>query len=361
MKRMKHIFRTLSVGSCLAATLIALSCSSDDDLKGYVPESNSIRVVENSLLFGAEGSSATVTVETAGPVSATVDADWCTATVSGKVVSVTVQANRSFEGRTAMLTISADGSSRRLPVQQLGMVLASLPVSSHHAPTSGDTLTLTMHHDLPMTASSSQSWIHASVEGDVLKVITDDNRGGHIRRGIVVTESGGYTDTLRIAQYDLMDDIAGSYYMMGYFGATASATRFDVVARGDSLFMHWSNNPSWANTYIPLTLNKGTATLFFPSAMRLYESGTNADVAYFYDSDGIIASSASYGAYAQLDYNESTGFNQAALTAANWPGHKLQGFVVRSVRAGGLMVTTLMQLASPIVIRVGPEGTTLND
>jgi len=355
---------TACLVSCAIGAVLVLTGCGKDELTGYVPQAETISILHNDLTFSAQGATATVSVSADAPVTATTDANWCSASVSGTTVSVTVEPNTAFEGRTALLTIASGAATRTLPVQQRGMVLGSLPVSSHYSPNSGDSFTYTIAHDLPMTIEASQPWIHADIDGEQLSVAIDKNELGHIRRGYVVCQSAGYTDTLAIAQYDIDNDIVGSYYMMGYFGGSggiASATRFDIVRQGDDLFMNWTNNDNWKDTLLPVSLDKGTATLFFPSAMTFYSSGSSADVGYFYDTNGIIAASSNYGASARMTYNEATGYDQAVLTAANWPGHELAGFIIRSSRGGGLVVTTLLQLGSPVVMHVGPVGTKISD
>lgn len=354
--------KTTIITLSLLTALTLFSCGKDE-LTGYVPGDETIEVVENDLLFDAREGSATVEVKASGSISAVLTSDWCSATVNGNVVSVTVQANRNFEGRTAILTIRTDRASRQLPVQQRGMVLGRFPESSLYVPMAGDSFDFTISHDLPMNLTTSASWIQASMDGEKLLLSVSNNTSGHLRRGFVVSECAGFRDTLRIAQYDLMNDIVGSYYMLGYLGGNGgqlSATRFDVVERNDSLFMHWTNQDIWLNTYIPLKLDKATATLFFPSAMQLYGNITNGDTAFFYDINGSVATSSSAGADAYLENNPATGFNTATLVASNWPGHTLAGFFIRSSRANGMVVQNLLQLAEPVIMRVGPEGTTIN-
>ncbi len=357
------IKKTTIMLSLLSGALVLASCSKDE-LTGYVPGGETIEVVKNDLLFDAKEGTAIVEVKASGTISASVSSDWCTATVSGNVVSVSVQANEGFEGRTAVLTIRAEQGSRELPVQQRGMVLGRFSEPSHYVPMDGGAFSYTIRHDLPMSLTASASWIHTNVDGELFTINVDQNTTGHLRRGFVVSECAGYRDTLNIAQFDLMNDIIGSYYMMGYYGGVggqAIAIRFDVVERNDSLFMHWTNDPNWTDTYLPVSLDRGTATLFFPSAMRLYNSGGNSDVAFFYDTNGTVCTSSASGANAFLEYNPTTGFNSARLTAGNWPGHTLGGFIIRSSRGNGLVVQNLLQMAEPVIMRVGPEGTTISD
>ena len=344
----------------LSFSMAFTSCA-DDDLKGYVPEASSIRIVQNDLLFSAEGSSSIVIVEADGMISASTDADWCQATVSGRTVTVAVDRNTTFSGRTALLTISAGDARRQLPVQQQGMVLdLPLTTTSHYSPIGGDEFSLTIHHSLPVDATSPQSWIHPVMEGNTLRITVDSNVGGHIRRGVVVCACGDYRDTLRIGQYDMQNDVIGSYYLMGYYGGnggTATATRFDILLRNDSLFMHWPQE-HYADAYVHLPFDRPSCTLFIPSGFTLYEDERSIVNGFFYDTNGRVATAAGAGVNAQLYYSESTGYNTARPVMANWPGHELSGFILRNT---SIVSTTLLQLASPVLLRVGPAGTTLDN
>lgn len=342
----------------LAISMMFTSCA-DDNTEGYLPENSAIRIVQNDLLFEAEGNSATVLVEANGVISATTDADWCDATVSNRVVTVNTQPNYSFEGRTALLTIQAGDNRRQLPIQQLGMVL-DLPMTTtgHYSPIEGDVFTLTINHNIPLEVTSPEDWIHPVMEGNTLRVTVDSNKGGHIRRGLVACHSGGFADTLRIAQFDMQDDVVGSYYMMGYYGGnggTPSATRFDIIMRHDSLFMHWPQE-QFADAYPPISIDKTSCTLFIPSGFTLRSDNQSVVAGYFYDTNGSIAVAEGTGVTARLTYNASTGYNSASLQMAGWPGHELSGFILRTQ---SLVTSTLLQLGSPVLIRVGPVGTTL--
>lgn len=339
------------------------ACSGDDELTGYVPQGESISVVKNDLLFPAVGGTATVEVSSAVPVTAELDADWATATVSGQTVSVTAVTNTHYEGRTALLTLRAGDATRRLPVQQRGVIVGVLPLDNSFAPMEGCTYSYTIAHDLPMTLSSPQEWIHATIDGETVTVTIDANPEGHLRRGIVVSQCNNVADTMAIAQYDLENDVLGSYYMMGYNGGPNGlpiATRFDLVQHDGAICMHWTSQDNWASTYLPVTFDAEACTLFLPSAMTLYRNGSNYDMAYFYDSSGVVATSAANGALARLAWSEGSQAVSAVLTAGRWPGHQLAGFLIRSSRGNGLVTTNLLQMANPILVRVGPEGTTMN-
>lgn len=350
---------TALMGCGVAALLV--SCG--DDADGYADSGESIRIVSNDLIFPAAGSTASVQVQTQGaaPLEAAVDADWCVASVDGLVVTVTAQPNYGFDGRTALLTLTSGQAVRQLPVQQLGMVLdMPMAVNSHYSPRAGEEFTVTIAHDLPLTATPLQSWLHPEVDAGTLRVRVDSNVGGHIRRGQIVCACGDYVDTLRIAQYDMQDDVVGSYYMMGYLGGnggTPSGTRFDIIQRSDSLFMHWPQE-LYANAYIHIPIDRADCALFIPSGFVLRNDDRALVAGYFYDTDGTVATSSDVGVTARLDYSASTGFNSAPLRLANWPGHALSGFVIRQT---SFVTTNILQLGSPVLMRVGPVGTTIDD
>lgn len=344
--------------------LALVACSGDDELTGYVPHSETISIVKNDLLFSAQGGSATVEIQAGETATAQTDATWATASVSGKVITVTAEANTHYEGRTAMLLIRAGKATRQLPIQQRGVIVGTLPVESRRAAMEGEHFTYTIAHDMPMVLTTSEEWIHATMEGDVLSIDIDANESGHMRRGMLMSECNQQKDTMAIVQYDMQNDVVGSYYMIGYnggIGGAPVATHFDVVLHNDELCWNWPGQDLWRDRWVPLRFDASTCTIFFPSAIRLYESGSSYDIAYFYDTNGIIATSNVIGADARLDYDERSHELTTLLTASNWPGHELGGFIIRSSRAGGMVVSTLLQIAQPRLMRVGPPGTTLNE
>lgn len=343
----------LGAALLLLPASLFMSCSSDDD---YAPATEqTLTIVSNDLLFGSAASSSTVVVEADGTLTATIDADWATATVNGQTVTVSVDDNLLTEGRTAVLTLTTATASRRLPIQQLGMVLGSLPAATRHAPAAGETFSYTIPHDQPMTVASPQEWLHTDMQDNTLTVTVDDNTGGGLRRGIVTTECAGRRDTLLISQYDIEADITGIYYLYGSYGVGGApvALRFDIVQRDGALYSNWPGVEIWQDTYIPVTFDEGNADLYLPSAFRLWSDNSGSDTGYFYDEDGTMAQSSNYSAKFHLMYTESVGVSTAALQTGNWPGHTIQGLVIYSIRAGGLSQQVLLNLYDPILVRAG--------
>lgn len=364
MKRdMNTIFRRALVavvaGVALSAMPLLTACGDDDPV--YSSTADAITIVQNDLIFPAEGRTATLQVSAAGPVEASVSDTWCTASVSGNVIQVTAEPNPQFSGRTAILTLRSGQYSRQLPIQQEGVVLdMPLTVNGHYSPLSGDAFTFELVHDLPLLAVSSQSWIHPVVDGNSVHVTVDGNQGGHIRRGEVVCTCGAYTDTLHIAQFDLLNDVVGTYLMMGLYGGTggaATATRFEIHQRDGGLYMRWPQE-SFSDTYVPVTIDMTDCTVYLPGAFTLRDETRNYVRASFYDTEGTMPTNANVYAALRLYSYEDQGVNGAIPEYANWPGHQLDGFIIRQTT---LVTTTLIQLATPVVTRIGPVGTTVSD
>ena len=348
-----RIITALVAGCAMAAVLVSCDKNHTD-----VPLSGEgIAIVSNDLLFPAQGSTATVRVQAAGNIAATVSDNWCTATVSGNLVSVTAQPNDALSGRTAMLTITAGKASRQLPIQQQGMVL-DLPLldNGHHSPVDGDVFTVSIAHNVPLQLRASHEWIHPVSVDNGIRVTVDSNAGGHIRRGKVYVKCGEYADSLHIAQFDMQDDVVGSYYMLGYSGGQPTMpTRFDIIMRHDSLFMHWTQE-RYADAYIHIPIDRTDCSLFIPSAFELYKDSRAAVRGYFYDTEGRMAGNGP-GATARLSYSPGTGYNSATLVAAKWPGHVLNGFIIRNE---SMLPNILLQMGAPLLLtRIGPVGTQL--
>lgn len=99
------------------------SCSNDNDVD-YTPK-ETLKLQNYDLLFDCYASQGSVSVQASGPVTAVAEQPWCTATVSGNTVNVSVTDNNSAEGRSCKITIKADGKDVVAIAQQKGLVFVA--------------------------------------------------------------------------------------------------------------------------------------------------------------------------------------------------------------------------------------------
>ena len=114
---MKNVWNILVL--CLCCVLAG--CSDDDSPIG----GTAIQIESADLDFTAEGGEGSITVAGNGVISAVSDKDWCTVSVDGMTIHVTVAESQEITSRTALIAISAGADSREIPVVQAG-ALATL-------------------------------------------------------------------------------------------------------------------------------------------------------------------------------------------------------------------------------------------
>ena len=336
---------------CCGFAAATSSCGGDDNNPDLT---ETITILSSDLIFEPLGRTGSVEVQAFGTITAELESDWCTATVNGNVINVTVEDNNTFEGRTALLIIHADGAQRKLPVQQRGMALGSLPVSSHHSPKAGERFSLYIRHDLPIHLNIDDDWIHAEVVGDSMIINVDRAPNNAIRRGLIEFECGGFESQLDITQYD-MQYVLGNYYFAGTGqGGVAQAFRFRLKKVGNDYFMNFLNSDNWENNDLPVEFNEGLCELTFHSATVLYEEGANRDIFYFFQSDGAVVTSPTATMKARIYYNPFVGTHYAALEdGGTWIGSPLIGFVIYMTRS--IVTTPVVQLVDPYIMWIGDD------
>ena len=336
---------------CCGFAAATSSCGGDDNNPDLT---ETITILSSDLIFEPLGRTGSVEVQAFGTITAELESDWCTASVNGNGINVTVEDNNTFEGRTALLIIHADGAQRKLPVQQRGMALGSLPVSSHHSPKAGERFSLYIRHDLPIHLNIDDEWIHAEVVGDSMIINVDRAPNNAIRRGLIEFECGGFESQLDITQYD-MQYVLGNYYFAGTGqGGVAQAFRFRLKKVGNDYFMNFLNSDNWENNDLPVEFNEGLCELTFHSATVLYEEGANRDIFYFFQSDGAVVTSPTATMKARIYYNPFVGTHYAALEdGGTWIGSPLIGFVIYMTRS--IVTTPVVQLVDPYIMWIGDD------
>ena len=108
---MKKIINILLIALCACMA----GCSSDDDVI-----TERLKVVQSDINFNALGGTGRIDLESVEPISATSSADWCTVSVSGQSVILTVDKNYTIEGRTVMIVITSGNEVTKVPVSQIG-------------------------------------------------------------------------------------------------------------------------------------------------------------------------------------------------------------------------------------------------
>ena len=89
MKKITSIF-------ALLLCVFVFSCSNDDD-----KETSSLQIVSSNVTFESAGGTGTIKVNAISEITATSNKDWCTVSVNGDIINVSVIENNDMSGRTA--------------------------------------------------------------------------------------------------------------------------------------------------------------------------------------------------------------------------------------------------------------------
>ncbi len=96
---MKNIYYILLFA---AFCLLFTGCSSDDDMDGV-----SLKIVNSNVSFEDKGGEGSIEVFSEAPFEVTIEADWCTYTISDNTIKLNVTPNTSIEGRNTVVTITS--------------------------------------------------------------------------------------------------------------------------------------------------------------------------------------------------------------------------------------------------------------
>ncbi len=336
---------------CITATLT--SCGGDDETSDL---SEAITIVKSDLIFESASRTGSVEIKTSEAFTVELESDWCEASVNGNIISVTVSDNTTFEGRTALLIIRAGEATRRLPVQQRGMALGSLPISDRHVENSGERFSLYIRHDLPVSFTIDEDWLHAEMVGDSMIVTADRNPNRYMRRGEIIFECGGYESTLSIVQYN-KQYVLGAYFFAGTgAGGNTQGFRFNLREIDGQYYMNFYTTETWRDINIPIDFDEDKCEITFHSGTIIYENGSSArDAFYFFQSDGTVVTWTSATMKARIYYNSFMGTHYATLEdGGTWSGEPLVGFIIYMTRS--VITTPIIQLLDPFILWIGEDS-----
>lgn len=178
---------------------LAVACGEKEPV--WVEPTHTMSVEQSDLVFEPAGGSASFVVKAENPFTAATDRDWCTASVNGSEVAVTVTANPHNETRYARVNLTSGDEKLGITVQQAGIIIKGF--------TPKDTLVSGSAHVLEynytsnggeLTFNSSQDWITvAQADGTVTVSIAANDAG--VRSGTVNYELGTLKGSFDIKQF----------------------------------------------------------------------------------------------------------------------------------------------------------------
>ncbi|MBP2690696.1 MAG: BACON domain-containing protein [Muribaculaceae bacterium] len=203
----------ISAAVALTAMAATTSCS-DDNTVWSDPTTESLKVVSHDTSFPPVASQGKVVVKATGPVTVKTDAgDWLTTSVEGNTVNIQTSQNNSLEGRTATLTISADGRQTNISVIQSGAYFEIDGLKLIKSNDSAHSFKYKVNSNLPIEFWPSEDFISTSYDDKAaeLTVSVTRNRTGHIRQGFVNYKFGDNEGSIPVKQCDFYRDLEGDY------------------------------------------------------------------------------------------------------------------------------------------------------
>ena len=337
----------------LAASLLAgfTACSEDEDWG--VDGESLIHVTESNVLFQAGAGNGTVVFDAAGQVTVETDREWCTATVNGNTVNVSVTENGNLEGRSSQLVLRCGSDAAYVTVQQLGLMF-QLSAGSEIVTSSDEahSLTYEMSSNVPLTFEPDGDWFSAVSDGEHLTVNFKENTSGHARVGTLRYSSETFSDSLKVTQYDFDKDIAGPCILTFY----SSADGGNLQGLNAVLSKTQLSIPAY-NWTIPVTFDseKARFTMYNGAAMGTYQGYNIYNTVL---GGGYYTWSTTVYVLFPLGYDAESGitfFDMQDAGTWTYPIECMMFYAFNGTATNSSAVDSVLRLYSPSIWRMDPQ------
>ena len=194
---MKKVFSLIVL---LTGVMAFTSCGDDDAT--YTPI-HPLEVTSADLFFEATGGTGSIVVNTEEELTAETTSSWISVEASGNTVTVTAAENASRENRSAKIVVTAaNGATTNVTATQQGVVLYLDGKDNYEVANSASTLTVGVHSSVPITVSTSESWMTAEYNEYDMEVTIDiaANQTREVREGQVIIAAAGLEEVITIQQ-----------------------------------------------------------------------------------------------------------------------------------------------------------------
>lgn len=185
-----------------AACLAAAAC--DDDEGG----GTSFSVVRSEATFGATESRGYILMSQAGGFTAESSAEWCSTECRADSVVLRAEANKSLEGRTAVVTVtSSSGEAQKVPVTQYGGYFRADSGKVLYAGDGGGLLPYRVESPFDYAVSVAAEWVSCTQTAEGVEFSVLPNVSGQPRRAHawIWCEAMARRDTVELRQYGAED------------------------------------------------------------------------------------------------------------------------------------------------------------
>ena len=203
---MKRIY-TISL-LILGCVLGLVSCRKENEQA--VEWKTELQAVKSNLVFAPGGGTETLEVNLSS-VTATADKDWCSVSVSGNVISVTVAPNESKQSLYAQLTITSGSESIEAAVIQYGEVFAGMEMEDLEVLPEGTTVRYSFQSNMAVVMNSDQPWVHFEMdeESGIVTMTVDEHKDFGYRFATVSYKAGSNSGSIQVTQEPAYRQISG--------------------------------------------------------------------------------------------------------------------------------------------------------
>lgn len=317
---MKRIYGILGVFFLLIGFV---ACSRDEVDNPYAKEST-IRVDSCSVLFQAAPSTGHVKVVAPhGITKVESEHPWCTATVSGDVVTVKVEENAGALGRSSVLMIYSGDDFTKVTVQQTGIIFAMEGGNAMAFNDAKRSFSLALKHNVDVKLTSMADWITCSLKDGEVAIDLTKNETGHMRQGYIKYQAGStIVDSIKITQCDFDKDIVGMYHLVFYKDAnkTQKGAVNVKITKGHMEF------PGLFTEKLNVDFDSETATLSIASCQYLGEMQSFYLYTYYESKKYWTVSNSKAVSLAPFSYSEKEGTTAPLTGIIN--GEEMQAMVI---------------------------------
>lgn len=220
--------RLLNIILCALCVISYTSCNDDEGIE--YTQVSPIKIISRDVNFPASASQGSIVVDAPGEFTISkTDQGWCTATISGSTIQVSVEENLGLESRNSMLTIRCGSDTTSIAITQAGIIF---DLSSGTQILLGDeakTYSYDIKCNTELTLTPTVDWISVKVEEDQMHITLTENNTGHVRRGGIAYKAGANEDQIIVTQYDFEKDIAGEYMLLFTNSETGARQYLDAT------------------------------------------------------------------------------------------------------------------------------------
>lgn len=194
------------------------------------PQAATLKVVSGDLVFQPAGGTGTVTVEAEGTVTAESALPWCSASVSGKTITVTAQPYDGLESRYTPINIHCGDESIYIVAHQYGVILRSFAPEDIHLKNAAFETSFPYDANTRIKAESDADWLSFTFGDDALGIRVAENVQKEYREARVNWSIGDFHDSFVVSQFDAAEaGLLGTWDWHGY-GGTRLTTDYAFTA-----------------------------------------------------------------------------------------------------------------------------------